>query len=87
MLRYTDYSVVIHKCFACIGLWLFKSSDYSVVIRKAKSDKEMWPSAFVSPKGSVCALLVSAFADDYDVAGSPNDRQAVPGREYVSMGN
>jgi hypothetical protein len=87
MLRYADYSVVIRKSFVCIGLWLFKSSDYSVVIRKAKSDKEMWPTGSFLSKGSVCALLVPASADDYDIAGSPNDRRAFPAGEYVSMGN
>jgi hypothetical protein len=55
MLRCTDYSVVIYKFFVCIGLWHFKSSDYSVVIRKAKSDNEMWPIGFFLPEGGVCA--------------------------------
>jgi hypothetical protein len=34
-----------------------QSSDYSAVTRKVQPDKEMWPSAFFSPRGSVRASM------------------------------
>jgi hypothetical protein len=70
-----------------IGTRRLSYPDYSVVTRKTKPAKEMWLSGLFSPRGSVRALLVPAVAEDYDIAGSPNDRQAVPAREYVSMSN